>query len=70
MEYSTNKDFFLENQIVYIVHKKGTKFCSLIKNHLFMCPLSHHFSRQMWLHIMYEIRKYICRFRYRGVVTP
>ena len=36
VEYSTDRDFFLENQIVCIVGREGTKFCSLIENRLFM----------------------------------
>ena len=32
VEYSTDRDFFLENQIVCIVSREGTKFCSLIEN--------------------------------------
>ena len=36
VEYSTDMDFFLENQILCIVDKEGTKFCSLIENRLFM----------------------------------
>ena len=31
VEYSTDTDFFLENQIICIVNKEGTKFCSLIE---------------------------------------
>ena len=32
VEYSTDTDFFLENQIICIVSKEGTKFCSLIES--------------------------------------
>ena len=32
VEYSTDMDFFLENQILCIVDEEGTKFCSLIEN--------------------------------------
>ena len=36
VEYSIDRDFFLENQIVCIVGREGMKFCSLIENRLFM----------------------------------
>ena len=52
MEYSTDRDFFLENQIVCIVGREGTKFCSLIENRLFMRSQSRHISKRMQLHIM------------------
>lgn len=66
VEYSTDRDFFLENQIVCIVSREGTKFCSLIENRLFMCSQSRHISKRMQLHIMCEIHKEICRLRYGG----
>ena len=44
VEYSTDRDFFLENQIVCIVSREGTKFCSLIENRLFMRSQSRHIS--------------------------
>ena len=50
VEYSTDTDFFLKNQILCIVDKEGTKFYSLIENRLFMR----------------EIHEDICRFRYGG----
>lgn len=65
-EYSTDRDFFLENQIVCIVSREGTKFCSLIENRLFMRSQSRHISKRMQLHIMCEIHKEICRLRYGG----
>ena len=49
VEYSTDRDFFLENQIVCIVSREGTKFCSLIENRLFMRSLSRHISKRMQL---------------------
>ena len=52
VEYSTDRDFFLENQIVCIVSREGTKFCSLIENRLFMRSQSRHISKRMQLHIM------------------
>ena len=66
VEYSTDRDFFLENQIVCIVSREGTKFCSLIENRLFMRSQSRHISKRMQLHIMCEIHKEICRLRYGG----
>ena len=66
MEYSTDMDFFLENQILCIVDEEGTKFCSLIENRLFMCSPSRHISKRMKLHIMCEIHEDICRLRYSG----
>ena len=51
VEYSTDRDFFLENQIVCIVSREGTKFCSLIENRLFMRSQSRHISKQMQMHI-------------------
>ena len=66
VEYSTDRDFFLENQIVCIVSREGTKFCSLIENRLFMRSLSRHISKRMQLHIMCEIHEAICRLRYGG----
>ncbi len=66
VEYSTNRDFFLENQIVCIVSREGTKFCSLIEHHLFMRSKSRQISKRMRLHIMCEIHRDICRLRYGG----
>ena len=66
VEYSTDMDFFLEHQILCIVSREGTKFCSLIENRLFMRSLSRHISKRMQLHIMCEIHEDICRFRYGG----
>ena len=62
VEYSTDREFFLEHQILCIV----SKFCSLIENRLFMRSLSRHISKRMQLHIMCEIHEDICRFRYGG----
>ena len=36
VEYSTDREFFLEHQILCIVSREGTKFCSLVENRLFM----------------------------------
>lgn len=58
VEYSTDMDFFLEHQILCMVSKEGTKFCSLIENRLFM--------RSDNRHIMREIHKDICRLCYGG----
>ena len=66
VEYSTDKDFFLENQIICIVSKEGTKFCSLIENRLFMRSENRHISKRMQLDIMREIHKDICRLCYGG----
>ena len=66
VEYSTDREFFLEHQILCIVSREGTKFCSLIENRLFMRSLSRHISKRMQLHIMCEIHEDICRFRYGG----
>ena len=66
VEYSTDRDFFLENQIVCIVGREGMKFCSLIENRLFMRSQSRHISKQMQLRIMCEIHEDICRLRYGG----
>lgn|GEM_PF-127410 len=66
VEYSTDTDFFLENQIICIVSKEGTKFCSLIENRLFMRSKSCTISKQMQLDIMHEIHKDICRLCYGG----
>ena len=49
VEYFTDRDFFLENQIVCIVGREGTKFCSLIENRLFMRSQSRHISKRMQL---------------------
>lgn len=67
VEYSTNMDFFLEHQILCIVSKEGTKFCSLIENRLFMRSDSRCISRRMQLDIMREIHRDICRLCYGGV---
>lgn len=64
VEYSTDREFFLEHQILCIVSREGTKFCSLVENRLFMRSQSRHISKQM--HIMCEIHKDICRLRYGG----
>ena len=67
VEYSTDMDFFLEHQILCIVSKEGTKFCSLIENRLFMRSDSRCISRRMQLNIMREIHRDICRLCYGGV---
>lgn len=67
VEYSTGMDFFLEHQILCIVSKEGTKFCSLIENRLFMRSDSRCISRRMQLNIMREIHRDICRLCYGGV---
>ena len=59
-------DFFLEHQILCIVSKEGTKFCSLIENRLFMRSDNRHISERMQLNIMREIHKDICRLCYGG----
>lgn len=66
VEYSTDTDFFLENQIICIVSKEGTKFCSLIENRLFMRSENRHISKRMQLDIMREIHEDICRLCYGG----
>ena len=66
VEYSTDREFFLEHQILCIVSREGTKFCSLVENRLFMLPQSRHISKRMQMHIMCEIHKDICRLRYGG----
>ena len=66
VEYSTDMDFFLENQILCIVDKEGTKFCSLIENRLFMRSENRHISKRMQLDIMREIHSDICRLCYGG----
>ena len=66
VEYSTDTDFFLENQIICIVSKEGTKFCSLIENRLFMRSENRHISKRMQLDIMRAIHKDICRLCYGG----
>ena len=66
VEYSTDTDFFLENQIICIVSKEGTKFCSLIENRVFMRSENRHISKRMQLDIMREIHKDICRLCYGG----
>ena len=63
VEYSTDREFFLEHQILCIVSREGTKFCSLVENRLFMRSQSRHISK---MHIMCEIHKDICRLRYGG----
>ena len=66
VEYSTDTDFFLANQIICIVSKEGTKFCSLIENRLFMRSENRHISKRMQLDIMREIHKDISRLCYGG----
>lgn len=66
VEYTTDTDFFLENQILCIVDKEGTKFCSLIENRLFMRSDNRHISERMQLNIMREIHEDICRLCYGG----
>ncbi|MBV4238679.1 hypothetical protein LI140_02765 [Phocaeicola dorei] len=66
VEYSTDMDFFLENQILCIVDKEGTKFCSLIENRLFMRSKNRRISKRMQEHIMHEIHSDICRLCYGG----
>ena len=66
VEYSTDRDFFLENQIVCIVSREGSKFCSLIENRLFMRSDNRHISERMKLNIMCDIDKDICRLCYGG----
>ena len=66
VEYSTDMDFFLEHQILCMVSKEGTKFCSLIENRLFMRSDNRHISERMKLNIMREIHKDICRLCYGG----
>lgn len=66
VEYSTDTEYFLENQIICMVSKEGTEFCSLIENRLFMRSDSRHISRRMQLNIMREIHEDICRLRYGG----
>ena len=66
VEYSTDREFFLEHQILCIVSREGTKFCSLIENRLFMRSQSRHISKWMQLHIMCEIHEDICRLCYGG----
>ena len=66
VEYSTDMDFFLENQILCIVDEEGTKFCSLIENRLFMRSKNRRISKRMQEYIMREIHSDICRLRYGG----
>ena len=66
VEYSTDMDFFLAHQILCIVSKEGTKFCSLIENRLFMRSDNRHISERMQMNIMREIHKDICRLCYGG----
>lgn len=66
VEYSTDMDFFLEHQILCMVSKEGTKFCSLIENRLFMRSDNRHINERMKLNIMREIHKDICRLCYGG----
>lgn len=62
VEYFADLDYFLEHQILCIISKEGTKFCSLIENRLFLRSD----SRRMQELIMREIHKGICRLRYGG----
>ena len=66
VEYSTDREFFLEHQILCIVSREGTKFCSLVEDRLFMRSQSRYISKRMQMHIMCEIHKDICRLRYGG----
>ena len=66
VEYSTDTDFFLENQIICIVSKEGTRFCSLIENRLFMRSKNRRISKRMQEYIMREIHSDICRLCYGG----
>lgn len=66
VEYSADLDYFLEHQILCIISKEGTKFCSLIENRLFIRSDSRRISRRMQELIMREIHKDICRLRYGG----
>lgn len=66
VEYSADREFFLEHQILCIVSREGTKFCSLIENRLFMRSDNRHISERMQLHIICEIHEDICRLRYGG----
>ena len=66
VEYSTDREFFLEHQILCIVSREGTKFCSLGENRLVIRSQSRHISKRMQMHIMCEIHKDICRLRYGG----
>ena len=66
VEYSTDREFFLEHQILCIVSREGTKFCSLVENRLFMRSQRRHISKQMQMHIMCEIHEDIRRLRYGG----
>ena len=66
VEYSTDREFFLEHQILCIVSREGTKFCSLVENRLFTRSQSRHISKRMQMHITCEIHKDICRLRYGG----
>ena len=47
VEYSTDREFFLEHQILCIVSREGTKFCSLVENRLFMRSQSRHISKRL-----------------------
>ena len=66
VEYSTDREFFLEHQILCIVSREGRMFCSLVETRLFMRSQSRHISKRMQMHIMCEIHKDICRLRYGG----
>lgn len=66
VEYATDIDFFLEHQIVCITGFKGTTFCSLIENRLFLRSDSRGISSDMKLKIMREIHRDICRLQYGG----
>ena len=66
VEYSTDMDFFLENQILCIVDKEGTKFGSLIENRLFLRSKNRRISKRMQEYIMREIHSDIGRLCYGG----
>ena len=66
VEYSTDREFFLEHQILCIVSREGTKFCSLIENRLFMRSLSRHISKPMQMHLLCDILNHFRRLSYRG----
>ena len=66
VEYSTDREFFLEHQILCIVSREGTKVFVLVKDLLFIRSQNRHISKRMQMHIMCEIHKDICRLRYGG----
>ena len=66
VEFSNDREFFLEHQILCIVSREGTKFCSLVENRLFMRSHSRHISKRMQMHIMCETHKDSGRLRYGG----